>query len=455
MTKTYHFIGIGGIGMSALAHMMLKKNYCVSGSDLEINPRIESLIKEGAIVYKGQSEHHIHCEMIVVYSSDINKNNPEFVSALEKKCQLMHRSDLLAYLSKDKKSLAIAGTHGKTTTSALLSCVLVGAKLDPSYAIGGVLKTDQTNSRTGNGEHFVIEADESDQTFLKYSPDGAIITNIDHDHLINYDNNFDCLIAAFKQFSTQVQCAKCLFWCGDDKHLRSLNLPGHSYGFDPQCAWHILNVKQEGFELIFDVKGPHTTYKAIILSAIGLHNVLNAAAVFGLALTLGINEKDIRSAFREFEGIQRRCEKKGVFKDILFLDDYAHHPTEITTTLQGIRKAIDKKRLVAVFQPHRYTRTLDCLGKFKECFEHVDQVIITDIYAAGELPISNLNSQKIVSEINENHTNCSYVPRSALVHQLSQLVNAHDVVVTLGAGDITKISYEVMILLEKQAGTVL
>lgn len=448
MSEKFHFIGIGGIGMSGLALIMLKKNYTVTGSDIAITPVVESLIKAGAYVHKGQAAGNISPDMTVVYSSDIKPDNPEFAAALDKGCKLMHRSDLLAKLLTGHKSLAVAGTHGKTTTSALLSTVLVEAGCDPCIAVGGILPQYQSNSRYGQGEYFAFEADESDQTFLKYHPYGAIVTNIDQDHLVNYQNDFSNLVKAFQTFMQQVQSPKRLVWCGDDANLRELNMPGITYGFSMDCQWVVSNLRQHGFHSVFDLHGPLHSFKDVEVALIGRHNALNAAGVFALASLCDIDEASIRQAFRTFQGVLRRCEKKGVMNGILFLDDYAHHPTEIETTLHGIRQAISKQRLVAVFQPHRYTRTLECKGMFGPCFQSADEVIITDIYGSGEVPIPELTGENVMREVKLKHPACQYVPRTALSHKLSQYLRPDDVVVTLGAGDITKVAGETMVLLE-------
>ncbi len=451
-TKHYHFIGIGGIGMSGLARLLLSQNIPVTGSDVAFNPVIEGLIQAGAIIHRGQAAENISAQAKVVYSSDIKENNPEYQAALRLQCALLHRSDLLAELIQGKQALAVAGTHGKTTTSALLATVLVDAGVDPSFAIGGMLPAFQSNARFGRGNIFALEADESDRTFLKYHPFGAIVTNIDNDHLNNYEGSETLLIEAFRTFMTQVQSASHLFWCGDDVRLANLNFPGQRYGFGDSCEWKITAMHQKGFHLFFDLEHQGHCYRDIEIALAGRHNVLNAAAVFGLALTLGIPEASIRHTFQTFKGVLRRCERKGEFKDILFLDDYAHHPTEIQTTLQGIRQAIGQRRLIAVFQPHRYTRTQDCLGLYGPIFQDVDELLLTDIYAAGEAPIPHLTHEVIQQEIQEASTvNCHYVPRSALGHYLSELVQPTDVVVTLGAGDVTKVASETLTLLEKQS----
>lgn len=451
MTDSYHFIGIGGIGMSGLAHLLLSQKLSVTGSDISFNPIIENLIKEGAVIHRGQAAENISPHTKVVYSSDIKSDNPEYEAAIKMHCPLLHRADLLAEILKKFRSLAVAGTHGKTTTSSLLATVLVEAGLDPSFAVGGMLPAFQRNARLGTGDLFAFEADESDRSFLKYYPFGAIITNIDNDHLINYEGNIRQLVEAFKTFMEQVQSSQHLFWCREDAYLSQLHMPGQSYGFHSASDWKIVALHQEGFQIFFDLEHQGHIYSQIELALIGRHNVLNAAAVFGLAITLGVSEASIRQTFKTFQGVLRRCERKGVFNDILFLDDYAHHPTEIQTTLQGIRQAIGAKRLIAVFQPHRYSRTQDCLGQYGKIFEAANELIVTDIYGAGEIPIPSISPLLIQEEIAQHsNVSCQYVPRTALSHYLSQLVQPHDVIVTLGAGDITKVSNETLSLLEKQ-----
>lgn len=451
MSDNYHFIGIGGIGMSGLASLLLSQNIRVSGSDIALNATIEKLIKEGAVVHKGQAAENIPSHAIVVYTSDVKTDNPEYAAAVKLKCPLLHRSDLLARLLEGHKALAVAGTHGKTTTSSLLASVLVDAGLDPSFAVGGILPAFQSNARYGKGDLFPFEADESDRSFLKYHPFGAIVTNIDNDHLINYEDNFSLLVDSFKTFMSQVKSPQHLFWCRDDEHLSQLNSPGQNYGFHPSSDWKIHAFRQEGFKMFFDLENRGHLYSEIELSLSGRHNVLNAAAVFGLAFTLGVPEDEIRLAFRTFKGVLRRCETKGVFNDILFLDDYAHHPVEIQTTLRGIRKAVGSRRLIAVFQPHRYSRTKDCLGQYGNIFDDADELLITDIFGAGEAPIPNLSHAVIEQEIlQKSAVPCRYYPRSALSHYLSEFVRPGDVVVTLGAGDITKLGSETLSMLEKR-----
>lgn len=445
MTKAYHFIGIGGIGMSGLAHILLKKEAEVSGSDIAQTMITEGLIKAGAHVYQKHTADHIQQHMTVVYSSDIKPDNPEYLAAIKKQCMLLHRSDLLAHLLSQHRSLAVTGTHGKTTTSALLSTVLVEAGLDPSFAVGGMLAEFHANSRFGEGPWFAFEADESDRSFLKYHPDGAIITNIDRDHLNSYSNSESELIASFKQFISQVTSPDYLLWCGDDLHLKQCRPPGQSYGFSLECDWRALRFRQEGFKIFFDIEGKGKRYQEVEVSLTGEHNALNALAVFALTLALGIEETVIRRALKNFKGVMRRCEKKGESHGVLFLDDYAHHPTEIAATLKAMREAIQERRFIAVFQPHRYSRTQDCLGTYGSIFERADEVIITDIYGAGEEPIPGLSSQQMIEEVKKESTvSVRYVPRSQLSSWLASFVHPLDVVATLGAGDVTKLGPEVM-----------
>ena len=331
------------------------------------------------------------------------------------------------------KVLAVAGTHGKTTTSALLTTVMKGT--DPSYAVGGVLRQYETNAGSGKGDFFVAEADESDQTFLKYHPFAAIITNIGRDHLNNYGGEEE-LIAAFKKFAGQCEN---LFYCGDDVRLRSF-AKGISYGFSNDCLLRTSNYRQMGWINVLDIAFEGKVYKDVEVALIGRHNALNATAVFGLALSLGVSEEQIRLAFSSFLGTKRRAEKKWEERDLLFLDDYAHHPTEIQTTLKGIRTAIGEKKLIAVYQPHRYSRIKDCIGSFGGIFDAADEVIITDLFSAGETPIPGVTHEPILTEVTE----ACYVPRESLARHLSSHTG---VIVTLGAGDITRLSSELQSLL--------
>ncbi len=418
--------------MSGLARILLSKNIMVSGSDLAANTLTEQLARDGATIFKEHSSKNIKQESTVVFSSGVKQDNPEYQAALELKCPLLHRSDLLFKLMEGYKTLAVTGTHGKTTTSALLTSVLIEANKNPCFAVGGILPQLKTNAEYGRGEFFVAEADESDGTFLKYDPFGAIVTNIDCDHMDFYHTEDD-LIKAFKTFIEHVKDSEHLFWCGEDSRLNTIADRGICYGFKENCQLRGANFQQKGWSISFDVYFKDKVYEGVEVALGGYHNALNALGVFGLCLSLGIDENAVRQAFKKFQGVQRRSEKKGRAYGIDFLDDYGHHPTEIKATLSSIRRAIGERRLVAVYQPHRYSRTRDTLGQFGNVFREADCVVVTDIYAAGEAPIPGLHAKELLKEIKNAH----YISRSNITYELTQQLRPHDVVISFGAGDIT------------------
>lgn len=430
--------------MSGLARLALNKNIVVTGSDIASNHFTHSLCNDGASISLGHSYDNIHPDMTVIYSTDIKQDNPEFLAAKNHNCEMLHRSELLQILMQSHQSLAVAGTHGKTTTSSLLTWVLESCGESPSYAIGGIIPQLSSNSGTGNGKHFVAEACESDGTFLNYSPFGAILTNIDFDHMDFYGTE-SALISAFKSFTAKVSSHKHLFWCGDDVHLRKLNPQGVNYGFGNNCRLKATNFKQKEWILSFDAELDGVAFKNVEVALTGKHNALNALAVFGLALALGLKENDVRKGLITFGGVLRRCEKKGEVNGILFLDDYAHHPTELKATISAVRHAIGERRLIIVYQPHRYTRTQDCKGMYEGVFSDADELFITEIYAAREKPIPGVSHEIVVSEARGGIGNrCHHINRASIVAKISDVLRPHDVFLTLGAGDITLLCGEVM-----------
>lgn len=444
MKEHYHFIGIGGIGMSGLARILAKRQHPITGSDISKNYVTEGLEKAGIPVQYAQHYDNIQPFMHVVYSSDIKNENPELKAAHDKGCHLWHRSDLLAQLVSTSKGLAVSGTHGKTTTSSLLATVLKEAGWDPTFVVGGIIGAYQTNASEGKGEYIAIEADESDGTLTKYHPFGAIITNIDGDHL-NHFKTMEALISSFKQFASQVSSPDHLFWCGDDPLLSNCeDMLGKSYGFASSNDLQITRYLQTGWQISFDCTYNGRVYSDIEVPLTGKHNALNSAAVFGLCLELGMDDQEIRMGLKSFKGVKRRCEKKGEMSGIVFLDDYAHHPTEIDATLKAVRHAIGTSRLMAIFQPHRYTRLQYCLNEFEGVFDHADMVIITDIYSAGEQAIPGVTKEKIIESITKTQPSCHYIPRQQLTSEIMKLMKPNDVVITLGAGDITKVAQEVI-----------
>lgn len=437
MKETYHFIGLGGIGMSALARILLQKGHVVSGSDRTDSELLQALKKEGAEVQIGHGSLMKLEKKIVVYSSAIKETNVELAMAKQQGASLLHRSDLLDLLMQGKKNLLVTGTHGKTTTTALLASTLLEASFDPTLALGGYLRSLNTNGKVGLGDYFVAEADESDGSFLKTAAFGAIVTNLGRDHL-DYWQSEENLRSGFIQFLSQVKMAEHLFWCGDGPALASLCSKGYSYGFSPLADLCISEFQSTEKGIVFSLCFKGKNYRKIELSLSGRHNALNGAAVFGLGLTLGISEEILRKAFQKFAGTGRRLEKKGETHGISLYDDYGHHPTEIAATLEGLRERIRERRMVVLFQPHRYSRVADLWEQFFSCFESADLVVLTDIYSASESPINGINSESFYQAMQEKlKTKIHFIPRASLEIAILEILKPLDVVLTLGAGDIT------------------
>ncbi len=440
----YYFIAIGGIGMSALARILIERGFSVSGSDDKRTAITEGLEANGARISIGYSSSNLPSQAIVVYSTHVIHGNPEFEEAKQCGLPMVHRSKLLAHLMEGKQSLLVAGTHGKTTTSSLLTHVLYVCGLDPSYAVGGVIRTLGNNGGSGTGGYFVAEACESDGTFLEYPCFGGIITNIDDDHL-DFWKTKEALVGGFSTLLKACSSPEHLLYCIDDESLQRIAPGGISYGFSTAAEACIIGFSQHGWGQYFDLSFRGNFYKDIYIPIIGKHNILNSAAVFVLGLQLQIPEDSLRSALQIFQGIGRRLEKKGEKGGVIIYDDYGHHPTEIATTLEGLKKAIGDRRLVAVFQPHRYTRTRDCMDRFPEAFDRADIVCITDIYSAGETPIPGIDTQHFFYKMQEvQQEKIYYFAREALVHSLLGVLKEGDVVLTIGAGDITKIGSELI-----------
>lgn len=434
--KHYHFIGIGGIGMSALCRLALQKGDKAQGSDKAFSYNTDLLQKEGAKIFLGQKEEHLSEGLEVIYSTDIKPENLEFRKAKEMGLILKHRSDLLDEFSRSFKSLFVAGTHGKTTTTSLLSFVLLQGGLDPAFAIGGMLRFSK-NARWGKGEYFVLEADESDGSFLKGKPYAAIVTNIEKEHL-DYWKEEKNLLEGFRKFFTHVEKKELIFWCKDDPLLEKISPPGISYGYSPHADLQIVESEQEGFGQRFTLLFEKKEYREIRLALIGKHNALNAAAVFGLCLKMGVTENLLRKAFETFPGVGRRMEHVASFQGIDFFDDYAHHPTEIATTLKGFKKAVSPRKVVAVFQPHRYSRVSDLSKEFSSSFTEADLVIVTDIYAAGEKEIPGISGENLYLEIKKKRP-AHFLSREKMQEELLHYLKPQDAVITLGAGDITSV----------------
>lgn len=439
----YHFIGIGGIGMSAIARIIKQRGHSVQGSDQKESALISQLQKEGIVVSTEHKADLVESADIAVYSTDIPRDHIEFVRAKELNLPLFHRADLLDQCAREKKPLLVTGTHGKTTTSSLLAHLLLKADFDPSFVVGGIILNLQTNGFSGSGDFFVMEADESDGSFLKTKSFGAIVTNLENDHL-SYWKHPRHLDAGFALFFSQVENPNHLFWCADDPRLQALEAPGHSYGFSSKANWQIQNFSAKERGISFDLFHENYLYKNIEVSLLGRHNALNSSAAFALALTLGADESKLREALRSFGGVHRRLEWKMRVKTIELFDDYGHHPTEIFVTLSALREKIGSKRLVAVFQPHRYSRVAELLDEFFLCFDEADVVILTDIYSAGEKILPHLFSKLHDGMKQKLGSKFHFFPKEKLALSVAQLLAQNDILLTIGAGDITHMGGKIL-----------
>jgi len=444
MKEYYHFIGIGGIGMSGVAHLLLKAGFSVSGSDLKENRVTKELKRLGAKIYTGHNAENISGQSAVVYSSAIREDNPELLKAKNLGIPLLKRAEALALLMRDKTAITIAGSHGKTTTTALISYMLLEAGLCPTVAIGGILKNIDTNACLGSGEFFVAEADESDGSFLYYQPKYSIITNIDREHL-DYYGNFENELKAFKDFIKRTQSAGCVFACSDDPSLKELFADYKPrvvfFGLDEPADIGAKNIELNGLSSDFDCYLKHKFISRFHLALGGRHNISNALSVIGLGLELNINLGYIRRTLEGYKGAGRRLEIKFKSAKFMVLDDYAHHPSEIKATLEAVDN-LEAGRKIVVFQPHRYSRTKLLLNEFAACFERADYLIITDIYAASEQPIEGVDAQGLLKQISQHypHKQAVYLAKEKITDFLLGFMQSGDLVITLGAGDIVRVA---------------
>jgi UDP-N-acetylmuramate--alanine ligase len=405
-----HFIGIGGYGMSAIARVMLEMGYTVTGSDVASQELTEKLAAKGAKIYIGHTAEHVTGADLVVYSTAAPADNVERVAAAELNIPILHRSQMLARLLNERKGVAVAGAHGKTTTSSMIALVMDKCDTDPTYIIGGEIMNVGTNAKAGQGDWVVAEADESDGSFLQYHPWLGIVTNIEADHLENYNSDFEELKKAYVQFLSQIRPEGTAIVCSDDENVQAiLNHQGAAMG-------------------------------TVELSVPGKHNVYNAMATVITCLEAGIPFEKIVAAIIQFHGAKRRFQVLGEARDMLIIDDYAHHPTEIEATISAAKAT--GKRIIAVFQPQRYTRTFFLLDAFSRAFAEADEVLITDIYSpAGEKQIEGVTSARLVELIVQNsNASARYLPtKEEVVADLQHRLQPGDLVITMGAGDIWKV----------------
>lgn len=452
MIKHIHLIGIGGIGMSAVAQLLLNMGWRVSGCDLKENDLINHLRKAGVCVWIGHNSWHLKTVDTVVYSSAIPEDNPEIQEAKLRGIRLMKRAETLAYLMQDKTVVSVTGMHGKTTTASLASYLLSEAGLFPTVAVGGILHNLGGNALFGKGRFFVAEADESDGSFLYYHPDYSIITNIDYEHL-DYYRDFNFLLESFRRFINQTKDGGCLFCWRDDPYLNNL-LRGYKnrvvfFGLGQDADICALNIILDGLTGEFDCFWDRKFIGHFKISLGGRHNILNALAVVALGLELGIDAQLIKGALVKYQGTRRRLQIKFRSSDYSVLDDYGHHPTEIKATLEAVR-LLNPRRLLVIFQPHRYTRTKLLLDSFASCFDLADCAIITDIYPAGESPIEGVSGYSIYERLkSRKHPQAQFLPKENILDYVIKILKPQDVVLILGAGDITKISDELAEVLKR------
>lgn len=438
-----HFIGIGGYGMSAIARVMLEMGYTVTGSDVASQELTEKLAAKGAKIYIGHTPEHIAGADIVVYSTALSRDNVERVAAEELNIPTLHRSQMLARLLNERKGIAVAGAHGKTTTSSMIALVMERCNVDPTYIIGGEITNLGTNAKAGKSEFVVAEADESDGSFLQYHPWQGIVTNIEADHLENYDGDFNRLKSAYVQFLSQIRPDGAAIVCADDQNIREM-LPQLqtrviTYGVEHEADYMATDIQLGDRRLSFTMSRKGTALGTIELSVPGKHNMYNAMATVISCLEAGIPFDQIAATIVEFHGAKRRFQVLGEGNDILIIDDYAHHPTEIEATISAARAT--GKRIIAVFQPQRYSRTFFLLDAFSRAFSEAGEVIITDIYSpAGEKQIEGVHSSKLVDLIVQNsNANAIYLPtKEAVIEELKDRLQPGDLVLTMGAGDIWK-----------------
>lgn len=443
-----HFVGIGGIGMSGIAEVLLNLGYQVSGSDMRESETIERLRSLGAAVFIGHRPENITSPHVVVISSAVKRDNPEVAAAEEKQIPVILRAEMLAELMRLKYGIAIAGAHGKTTTTSLVATVLAAGGIDPTVVIGGKLNSLGTNAKLGQGEFLVAEADESDGSFLKLSPAIAVVTNIDAEHL-DYYRDIDEIKEAFLAFINKVPFYGVSILCLDERHIQSL-IPRVekrflTYGMNTQADYQAHDVGPMRLGSRYRVLHHGQDLGWFELSIPGMHNVSNSLAALAVARELDIDIDTIRKALKEFSGVQRRFQIKGEASGVLVVDDYGHHPTEIKATLAAARSGFGR-RVVIVFQPHRYTRTQHLLDEFFTAFNQADSVIVMEIYAAGEQAIPGISGKVVYEGIKRHgHKDAIFLPtkEEAAAHLIKALAPG-DVLITLGAGDVWKVGEAVL-----------
>jgi len=443
--KKMHFIGIGGIGMSAIARILNREGHEITGSDEKESLIIKNMRREGIKCYIGHSEKNLGDCDIVVYSSSIDRDNVELRLAREKGFTIMHRAEMLSKMLDGKKSVAVTGAHGKTTTTATLALTFKEAGMDPTAAIGGEALNFQSNAVHGKGDYFILEADESDGSFLKFYPDYAVLLNIDREHF-DYFKNIENAIDVYQRFIGNVKKDGTVFYNADDMRLKSLldGYPGKkvSFGIIGNPEIKAIDIKQIGLAMHFRcVIRDKVMPEELTFSVPGRHNVINALAVIAVAYDAGIDFEVIKASLASYKGTKRRFEIKDTDNGFMLVEDYAHHPTEIAAVLRACEPL--KKNRIVVFQPHRYTRTKDLFEEFIDCFRYGEHIILTDIYAASEKAIRGVTAKRLFLEMKRRGMkNVEYMKKDAITKRIKDIAGEDDIVLVLGAGDINDVAAE-------------
>ena len=451
--KNIHFIGIGGAGMSGIAEVLINLDFKVSGSDLASNAVTQRLKKFGATIYHGHATENLNAADVVVVSSAVNEQNPEIMAARAKNIPVVPRALMLAELMRFRQGIAVAGTHGKTTTTSLIASILNEAGMDPTFVIGGKLEAASANARLGTGEYIVAEADESDASFLHLTPVMAVVTNIDQDHMDTYEHSFDKLKSAFVEFLQQLPFWGMAVVCVDDANIREIlprvTKPVMTYGFSEEARIRARNVVADNGKMHFTVdriNGKTTTFD-VTLNLPGNHYVLNALAAIAIASELNVADKHIIKALAEFKGVGRRFERYGEVPataggSFTLIDDYGHHPVEMQAVIAAARDAFPNRRLVLAFQPHRYSRTRDCFEDFVRVLSTTDAVLLTEVYSAGEAPIVAADTRSLIRAVRvAGKVEPLFVETTdALPQAIIDMAQANDVVIVMGAGSIGQVA---------------
>ncbi len=457
-----HFVGIGGSGMGGIAEVLLNLGYEVQGSDVRPNPVTRRLERLGARVFTGHAAHNVEGSDVVVVSTAVNRDNPEVAAALAARIPVVPRAEMLGELMRFRYAIAVAGTHGKTTTTSLVASVLAEGGEDPTFVIGGRLKSADSNARLGSGRYLVAEADESDASFLHLQSMMAVVTNIDNDHLATHGGDFQKLRQSFLAFLHNLPFYGLAVMCADDAEvvqlLPQIGRPVLTYGLGEEADLRAVDIRRDGPRTHFTVLRKGNEPLAVTVNLAGTHNVLNALAAIAVGTDLGIADAAIQRALAGFQGIERRMQVVGELHlgggDVVVVDDYGHHPTEIAATLDALRQAYAGRRIVLVFEPHRYTRTRDLMDDFARVLSTVDTLLVTEVYSAGEAPIEGADGRAICRAVRgRGKVEPVFVPAvEEIAPALAGLVRPGDVIAMMGAGSISAAAHDLASQLQALCG---